>query len=187
MSKSLSRRSFIKRTSQGVAIAVTSGVIGMPSSGQASELAQQAEDSGSLSGQSTWVHRALAPGMKVLGQWRVEKVSPLYLGAVVILLENTKTGEAMRIDICRKAGAEASVGVESTPNHELIVMNGGNGRKWTQRRYHLVVRALARMMDSEDLRVAGKTTLMTHHARVAAHGPTAVASNPFDLPENAHL
>ena len=187
MTNSLSRRSFIKRTSQGVAAAVTSSVIGVSGSAQASGTTLAAENGEELNGKCTWINRALSPGMKVLGQWSVEKVSPLHFGAVVILLENRKTGEAMRVDVCKKAGLEATVGVESTPNHELIVMNGGNGKKWTQRRYHLVVRALARMMDSEDLKTAEKTTLMTHVSRVGAFGPSIVASNPFDLPENAHL
>ena len=121
MTKSLSRRSFIKRTSQGVAVAVTSSVIGVSASADGAEAKLQEDGREELNGQSTWINRALSPGMKVLGQWSVEKVSPLHFGAVVILLENKKTGEAMRVDVCKKAGLEATVGVESTPNHELIV------------------------------------------------------------------
>ena len=186
MTKSLSRRSFIKHTSQGVAVAVTTSVLGVAESAQASSLAAGADVPGLLAGR-TWIHEALSSGMKVLGKWSIDKISSLHYGAVVVLLENASTGEVMRVDVCRKVGIEATVGVESTPNHEFIVMNGGNGRKWTQRRYHLVVRALARMLDNEDVRVGNKTTLMTHEDRLAAHGSAALASNPFDLADDASL
>ena len=178
MSRSLSRRTFIKRTSQGVAAAVATGVLGVTESTKAASLGIPA--SGANENSSTWIHDALQPGMKVLSQWHVDRISPLYLGAVVVLLENKSTCEIMRVDISRKIGA-MTVGVESTPNHELIVMNGGDGKKWTHRRYHLVVRALARMLKGADLRTGDMTPLLTHQGRIAAHGAAAVALNPFDL------
>ena len=100
-----------------------------------------------------------------LKAWRVSAVDPVEQGAVPIVLENTVSGETLRVDICRK-GSRLSP-VAQSQRFDLFLANGGNGASPTRREHTLVVRSLARRLDAEGAQVPN--SVLSMDARLAEH------------------
>ena len=112
-----------------------------------------------------------------MNDWEGARVSPVFAGSIVVILENVSTMEQIRIDICKK-DAVASTGVETTTNHELVLMNGGKGRRWTRTNHHLVVRSLAKSLAGAERNNTKNAPLMSHKSRVDLYGVEKISKDP---------
>lgn len=171
MANHLSRRNFLKNTSAGVAAAATVGV----SITSAPQRAQASDDSPAP---ASWIHAGLQPGTAIFGGWTVATVSPVVHGAISVLLEDARSHEVLRVDVCRRSSG-APIGVEATDDFELIVMNAGDGRTRTRRDHHLAVRKLASTLAKAEGRGASPVGLVAHADRLDRHGAAALMVSPF--------
>jgi len=175
MSQTVSRRSFVQKTSAGAAAIV--GTMATPIAGfGAGKESAVVQGFGSP---QTWIHAHLRRGLRILNDWEVARVSPVYAGSIVVILENVSTMEQMRIDICKK-DESGSIGVETTSNHELVLMNGGKGRRWTRTNHHLVVRAMAKSLSQAERNTAKNAALMSHRGRVELYGVQKISKDPTE-------
>jgi hypothetical protein len=160
-----SRRNFLSRMLAGAA---TSAVVG-------SELPAHAAVAGSPTpaGPSPWWLLApLTAGAPVGLGWRVEAMTGVSQGAAVIALAHSD-GRVSRVHVCAHDGAPRGVG--HTALFDLILMDGGDGKRQTDEDIGRVVLGLASVIRTNELAqdadLRPLARLMTHPDRVATFGP----------------
>ena len=173
MADSVSRRSFIQKTSTGAAAVVAAGTIGV-NLAEAKD-AQQIKAALPEGTPQTWIHETLQVGDVVLGSWAIQSVSPVFAGGIVLQLADSDQNQ-LRIDVCQFDSS--SNGVEASGKCDLVLMNGGNGRKWTARDHHLVVRAVSARLDTAQTDAHNAAPLLSHRQRLDVFGAAKLASNP---------
>jgi len=95
-----------------------------------------------------------------VGGSAVERVGPLVLGAVPVLLRDAN-GQRVQVDVLRR-NPSGIQGIGNTPGLSLFLANQGRGDTPTRERHGLAVLALARLLgerEQEVLRLAGLLTL----------------------------
>jgi hypothetical protein len=161
------RRSFLQKTSVGAAV-VAAGTIGVSLKETKAQLLEGTHQ--------TWIHEVLEPGRTVMNEWVITSVSPIFAGGIIVNLHHVTREEVMRIDVCQK-DSSGVMGVEATDDYELILMNGGTGHTWTDRKQHLVVRAIANELGSVEQNVR-TAPLLSHRDRLDIFGAEKLHLNP---------
>ncbi|MCO4764327.1 MAG: hypothetical protein KC502_22645 [Myxococcales bacterium] len=100
-----------------------------------------------------------------LQQWRVAAIGAVDRGAVPFTLENSQTGERIRVDACRTGSRRGPVA--SSSKFDLFLHNGGSGSSPTERDHQLVARSLAKRLDAE--RSQAPEAVLTMDARLDRH------------------
>lgn len=119
-----------------------------------------------------WLLAPLAAGATVGRGWRVDSLSGVVQGAAVLTLAHDD-GRAARVHVCAHDGAPR--GVAHTALFDLILMDGGDGKRQTDEDIGCVVLGLAKAVRENELAEDGDlgplARLMTHPDRVATFGP----------------
>ena len=102
---------------------------------------------------------------RTMNDWQVSEVGAIDRGAVPFTLSNARTGEALRIDACRRGSRRSPVA--SSREFDLFVHNNGAGNAATQKEHQLVARALAKRLDAE--RTPAADAMLTMDARLSRH------------------
>ncbi|GEM_PF-3228219 len=93
--------------------------------------------------------------------WVLGDLEPVRRGAAVLVLDGPD-GRSARVHLCRRG--DVPVGVASTEEVDLVLMNGGDGDDPTVESLGRVLRSLAARMTGPSPR-----GLMTHADRIAAY------------------
>lgn len=119
-----------------------------------------------------WLLAPLTPGAVVGRGWRVDTLSGVTKGAAVLSLAHDD-GRVARVHVCAHDGAPR--GVAHTALFDLILMDGGDGKRQTEEDIGCVVISLAGVIRNNELAEDGDlgplARLMTHPDRVATYGP----------------
>ncbi len=97
--------------------------------------------------------------------WRISDVGAVDQGAVPFFLENSDTGERLRIDACRTGSRRSPVA--SSREFDLFLHNGGSGSAHTQRDHQVVARSLASHLDQQ--RASAPEAVLTMDDRLDRH------------------
>jgi hypothetical protein len=137
--------------------------------------------SGDDSGAPWWLLEPLTPGVSVGAGWRVLDLSPVRAGAAVLRIRNPLHG-TLAIHICGHRGSPR--GYAHTELFDLIVMDGGHGRRVVPKERAAVFAHIADRIRSNELRGdpdahhSDLQRVMTHRERVQTFGPTQLQEVP---------
>ena len=163
-----SRRNFLGRVLAGAA---TSAVVGseLPAQAAVARLRTPAGPS------PWWLLAPLTAGAAVGRGWRIEAMTGVSQGATVVALAHAD-GRVARVHVCAHDGAPRGVG--HTALFDLILMDGGDGKRQTDEDIGCVVLGLASVIRTNELAkdadLRALARLMTHPDRVATFGPDAL-------------
>lgn len=109
------------------------------------------------------------------GHWFVRQVGAVSKGAVPITLEHSATGETLKVEACRRGGAQHAVA--SSRKFDLLLVNNGEGRAQTPREHVAAVRALAEHLDRNVKAVPAP--LLTQDARLRQVAELTTTNDDF--------
>jgi len=121
-----------------------------------------------------WLLEPLCAGELLGGGWVLEGLSPVKAGAAVLAIRHPVQG-VLNIHICAHDGAPR--GYASTELFDLIVMDGGRGRRTVAPELDAVFSHIADKIRINEFRDAPGTrlediqTMLTHPDRVRTFGP----------------
>jgi len=118
----------------------------------------------------------LVTGTTVGSGWRVAALSALDRGAVVMTLAH-RSGQHAQIHLCRLEGQPR--GIAHTAELDLVLMNGGDGRRLTGEGIGRAVKTVALRIAAHERGHAGArtpTALLTHRARLHQFGAREIGA-----------
>jgi hypothetical protein len=122
--------------------------------------------------QAPWALIApLTAGSYLGAGWQIETLSQVKRGAAILTLAH-RSGQRARVHICRRG--DRPKGIAHTADLDLLLMNGGAGRRATAEGVGRAVKTVAlRIAAHQQQAGAGSappTTLLTHRARLDRFG-----------------
>lgn len=160
-----SRRGLLKSLALGAAVVATPAAAGAAPSSRRDIFSKDSDA-------PWWLLHPLAPGASLSGGYTVMELSPVRKGAAVLTLQH---GLAERVDVHLCVHDGAPKGVVHTELVDLIVMDGGQGKKRTDEALGRALMDLGTRISKnqagEGADLAPLSRMMPHVDRVEAFGP----------------